>query len=96
MFISLTARTIKSGAYKIKITDFINAFKDFQDQLTRLLTEESSLEINVIDNKVGQLDQKMDMLIAMVNTQSPAEKTVQSKIEAYGGNEVAFQVSSVN
>ncbi|KAE9390092.1 hypothetical protein BT96DRAFT_1024724 [Gymnopus androsaceus JB14] len=85
------ARTIRSGIYKTKITAYINAFKDFQDQLGRLLTEESTLAINDVNKDVGQLNQKVDMLIAMVNAQSPAEKNMQDKVDGYGGEEKAFQ-----
>ncbi|KAF9062992.1 hypothetical protein BDP27DRAFT_1335820 [Rhodocollybia butyracea] len=83
--------TIKSLPYKTKITAFIDAFKDFQAQLQTLLAQFSALTINNVDQKTDQLNQKMDKIIAAINTLSPTERRMQEKIEDYGGEEEAFR-----
>ncbi|KAJ4474320.1 hypothetical protein J3R30DRAFT_658808 [Lentinula aciculospora] len=83
--------TMKSATYKTQITDFITAFKDFQDQLQRLLTQVSALIINEVDKKTDELNQKLDAVIAAISLLTPAEARVQSQIDDYGGEEKAFQ-----
>ncbi|KAJ3828644.1 hypothetical protein F5880DRAFT_839222 [Lentinula raphanica] len=82
---------MKSGSYKIQIADFIDAFKDFQDQLQQLLTQASALTITNVDKKTDQLSQKLDMVIAAIKSLTPEEARVQAKIQEYGGEEKAFR-----
>ncbi|KAJ3794821.1 hypothetical protein GGU11DRAFT_272738 [Lentinula aff. detonsa] len=86
--------TMKSGTYKTQITDFIDAFKDFQSQLQQLLNQVSALTINTVNKKSDELNQKLDMVIAAINTLSPVEARVQAKIHDYGGEEKAFRSST--
>ncbi|KAJ3982338.1 hypothetical protein F5890DRAFT_1555982 [Lentinula detonsa] len=85
--------TMKSGTYKTQITGFIDAFKDFQSQLQQLLNQVSALTINTVNKKSDELNQKLDMVIAAINTLSPVEARVQAKIHDYGGEEKAFRSS---
>ncbi|KAJ3738751.1 hypothetical protein DFH05DRAFT_753253 [Lentinula detonsa] len=86
--------TMKSGTYKTQITGFIDAFKDFQSQLQQLLNQVSALTINTVNKKSDELNQKLDMVIAAINTLSPVEARVQVKIHDYGGEEKAFRSST--
>ncbi|KAJ3717568.1 hypothetical protein DFJ43DRAFT_1043097 [Lentinula guzmanii] len=85
--------TMKSGTYKTQITGFIDAFKDFQSQLQQLLNQVSALTINTVNKKSDELNAKLDMVIAAINTLSPVEARVQAKIHDYGGEEKAFRSS---
>ncbi|KAJ3849871.1 hypothetical protein EV368DRAFT_85102 [Lentinula lateritia] len=71
--LSVLVHTMKSGAYKIQITDFIDTFKDFQNQLQQLLTQVSALTINTVNEKTDALNQKLDAVIAAINSLTPAE-----------------------
>ncbi|KAJ3889096.1 hypothetical protein GG344DRAFT_79106 [Lentinula edodes] len=93
--LSVLVHTMKSGAYKIQITDFIDTFKDFQNQLQQLLTQVSALTINTVNEKTDALNQKLDVVIAAINSLTPAESRVQAKIDDFGGEEKAFQASQI-
>ncbi|KAJ3926938.1 MAG: hypothetical protein NXY57DRAFT_1042839 [Lentinula lateritia] len=71
--LSALVHTMKSGAYKIQITDFIDTFKDFQNQLQQLLTQVSALTINTVNEKTDVLNQKLDVVIAAIKSLTPAE-----------------------
>ncbi|KAJ3866510.1 hypothetical protein EV359DRAFT_62277 [Lentinula novae-zelandiae] len=71
--LSVLVHTMKSGAYKIQITDFIDTFKDFQNQLQQLLTQVSALTINTVNEKTDVLNQKLDVVIAAIKSLTPAE-----------------------
>jgi predicted transcriptional regulator len=74
----------------------MDAFKDFQDQLQTLLAQFSALTINSVDKKADQLNEKMDKIIAAMNTLSPTERRMQEKIEDYGGEGEAFHVTTLD
>ncbi|KAJ3770365.1 hypothetical protein FB446DRAFT_705476 [Lentinula raphanica] len=83
---------MKSGSYKIQITDFIRDFANFQYQLQQLLTQASALAITNVDKKTDELNQKLDMVIAAIKSLTPKEARVQAKIQEAGGEEKAFQI----
>ncbi|KAF8823432.1 hypothetical protein HHX47_DHR10000066 [Lentinula edodes] len=69
--------------------------KDFQNQLQQLLTQVSALTINTVNEKTDALNQKLDVVIAAINSLTPAESRVQAKIDDFGGEEKAFQASQI-
>ncbi|KAH7875029.1 uncharacterized protein C8R40DRAFT_1170657 [Lentinula edodes] len=68
---------------------------DFQNQLQQLLTQVSALTINTVNEKTDALNQKLDVVIAAINSLTPAESRVQAKIDDFGGEEKAFQASQI-
>ncbi|KAF5391048.1 hypothetical protein D9757_003997 [Collybiopsis confluens] len=89
------ARAMRATRYKTEIQAFLDAFKDFKDQLQRLLTQVSALTINDMHKETEEVDRKLDLVMEMLlHTQSSTEARIQEKIQAYGGEESAFQSKS--
>ncbi|KIK57380.1 hypothetical protein GYMLUDRAFT_247024 [Collybiopsis luxurians FD-317 M1] len=88
------AQSMRATKYKAEIQVFLDAFKDFKDQLQQILTRFSALTINNVDRKADAMDQKLNTVIEiLLRQQSPVEQRIQARIEAYGGEEKAFQNS---
>ncbi|THU98638.1 hypothetical protein K435DRAFT_838050 [Dendrothele bispora CBS 962.96] len=90
-------RTIHSGSYKTQLTDFANAFKEFENTLQHLLTESSALMILKVDENVEglstKLDQMMSMIQQVIERKSPLEENIEREVEQNGGREVALKVA---
>jgi Flp pilus assembly CpaE family ATPase len=84
-------RFIRSGGYKNQLKGFASTFDSQKQELTYLLIIQTSATVNKMDNTLEGVSQKVDMLVAFLDVQSPKEREASALVESHGGESLVVK-----
>jgi hypothetical protein len=88
-----TVRTIFSGRYKGKLTEYAQAFADQKKELEFLVNQKSASTIVAMKGTVDGVSTKLDKLLDFIQKKSPEEQKAAEMVERRGGEAAVMEAS---
>lgn len=82
-----------SGRYKGKLAGFAQAFTDQKAELQFLIQQKTAVTTSQIKVDIEDVSQKVDKLVAYLNTKTAKEKEITAMVDRRGGEEAVLNVS---